>query len=93
MTALETYKRQSGESLLDWMARQASCEYLSDLRQLTDQQRQTLAAVLGPVAAEERELRQWNDALTYLFQDSNPQDSAAAARAMLLRQLSSDRQQ
>lgn len=90
---LELALRQNGESLLDWMARQVSCEYLSDLRQLTEQQRKSLSAALKPLKAEESELRQWNDALTYLFHGSAAQKTAAAAREMLLRQLSNQRQQ
>ncbi len=90
---LELALRENGESLLDWMARQVSCEYLSDLRQLTEQQRKSLSAALKPLKAEESELRQWNDALTYLFHGSAAQKTAAAAREMLLRQLSNQRQQ
>ena len=90
---LELALRENGESLLDWMARQVSCEYLSDLRQLTEQQRKSLSAALKPLKAEESELRQWNDALTYLFHDSAAQKTAAAAREMLLRQLNNQRQQ
>lgn len=90
---LELALRENGESLLDWMARQISCEYLSDLRQLTEQQRKSLSAALKPLKAEESELRQWNDALTYLFHGSAAQKTAAAAREMLLRQLSNQRQQ
>lgn len=93
MTVLELALRENGESLLDWMARQVSCEYLSDLRQLTEQQRKSLSAALKPLKAEESELRQWNDALTYLFHGSAAQKTAAAAREMLLRQLSNQRQQ
>lgn len=90
---LELALRENGESLLEWMARQVSCEYLSDLRQLTEQQRKSLSAALKPLKAEESELRQWNDALTYLFHGSAAQKTAAAAREMLLRQLSNQRQQ
>lgn len=90
---MELALRENGESLLDWMARQVSCEYLSDLRQLTEQQRKSLSAALKPLKAEESELRQWNDALTYLFHGSAAQKTAAAAREMLLRQLSNQRQQ
>ena len=90
---LELALRENGESLLDWMARQVSCEYLSDLRQLTEQQRKSLSAALKPLKAEESELRQWNDALTYLFHGSAAQKTAAAAREMLLRQLNNQRQQ
>ena len=93
MTVLELALRENGESLLDWMARQVSCEYLSDLHQLTEQQRKSLSAALKPLKAEESELRQWNDALTYLFHGSAAQKTAAAAREMLLRQLSNQRQQ
>lgn len=90
---MELQERQKEESLLDWMARLVTCEYLSDLRRLTDQQRQTLTEALTIQTADEKERRQWNDTLTYLFEDSAPQDSAAAARALLLRRLSSQRQQ
>lgn len=81
--------RQENESLLDWMARQVGCEYLSDLRKLTDPQRRCLAAALEPVQAREQDLRQWNDALNYLFHDG-AQSSASAAREAILRQLHND---
>lgn len=90
---MDSIVRQENESLLDWMARQAGCEYLSDLRKLTGRQRLSLATALEPMAAKENEMRQWNDALDYLFH-GNAQSSAAAARDAILRKLhNNDRQQ
>lgn len=90
---MDSIIRQENESLLDWMARLAGCEYLSDLRKLSGRQRLNLLTALEPITAQENEIRQWNDALDYLFR-GNAQPSAAAARDAILRQLhNSDRQQ
>lgn len=92
MLTLDSVSRREGESLLDWMARQAGCVYLSDLRKLTDRQRLCLATALEPIPARENDIRQWNDALDYLFH-CGAQSSAAAAREAILRQLYHHRQQ
>lgn len=90
---MDSIIRQENESLLDWMARQAGCEYLSDLRKLSGRQRMSLVTALEPITAKENEIGQWNDALDYLFR-GHAQPSAAAARDAILRQLhNSDRQQ
>lgn len=90
---MDSISRQENESLLDWMARQAGCEYLSDLRKLTGRQRLSLMTALEPVKAQEQEIHQWNDALDYLFR-GKARPSAAEARDAILRKLhNNDRQQ
>ena len=51
------------QSLLDLLAIQMKCEYLSDLRFLTQEQRQYLAHKLECLTPREENIRDWNDAL------------------------------
>ena len=53
-------------SLLDAMAVQAGCEFLSDLRYIDDLQRLRLARALEKVSPQSGTLFEWNDALEYL---------------------------
>lgn len=75
-------------SLLDVMAAQMGCEYLSDLRYLDSGQRAALAEKLGELAPKASDLRDWNDALEYLT-GQPPQSSTEQARAALIAGLSS----
>ena len=63
------------QSLLDLLSIQMKCEYLSDLRFLTQGQRQHLAQKLERLTPREEDIRDWNDALAYLT--GAPQESTA----------------
>lgn len=71
-------------SLLDLMAVQVQCEYLSDLRYLDDYKRSMLAQKLRVIPAEDEDIDDWNDALSYLTGDFQPMDHAEQAKEMLL---------
>lgn len=73
-------------SLLDLLAIQMKCEYLSDLRFLTQEQRQYLAQKLDRLTPREEEIRDWNDALNYLT-GAPPESTAQAAKAKLVQEL------
>lgn len=75
-------------SLLDVMAVQMGCMYLSDLRFLNSGQRALLAQKLERPTAEDKDLRDWNDALQYLTGDGQPRATAEEARAALIAGLS-----
>lgn len=78
-------------SLLDAMALQMRCEYLSDLRFLSSEQRRLLAAELGKVPAEKVPLSEWNDAVEYLTNDRGVCSDPAQAKAVLIAALSAGR--
>lgn len=71
------------QSLLDLMAIQMKCEYLSDLRFLSPEQRRYLAQKLDRLTPREEDLRNWNDALVYLI-DTEPEETTAAAKEKLV---------
>lgn len=73
-------------SLLDLLAIQMKCEYLSDLRFLTQEQRQYLAQKLDRLTPREEDIRDWNDALDYLT-GAPPESTAQAAKAKLVQEL------
>lgn len=75
------------QSLLDLLSIQMKCEYLSDLRFLTQGQRRYLAQKLERLTPMERDIREWNDALEYLT-GALPEDTAQAAKERLVRLLS-----
>ncbi len=77
--------------LLDAMAVQMKCEYLSDLRLLSSEQRRFLAAELGRVPAEKVPLSEWNDAVEYLTNDRGACSDPAQAKAALIAALSAGR--
>lgn len=54
------------QSLLDLIAIQMKCEYLSDLRFLSTEQRQYLAQKLNRLTPRKEDMQDWNDALNYL---------------------------
>lgn len=74
------------QSLLDLLSIQMKCEYLSDLRFLSPEQRRYLAQKLDRLTPREEDIREWNDALNYLT-GNGPADSAAAARELLIEQM------
>ena len=71
------------QSLLDLIAIQMNCTYLSDLKFLTGAQRTTLAHKLESLTPREEDLAQWNDALAYLT-NAPPETSAHGAKARLI---------
>ena len=66
-------------SLVDYLAYQAGCEYISDLRCLDSLDRRKLARMLEKVEPDDFPLRDWNDALNYLVRES-PQQTAREAQ-------------
>lgn len=75
------------QSLLDLLAIQMKCEYLSDLRFLTQEQRQYLAHKLECLTPREENIRDWNDALVYLT-GAPPENTAQTAKERLVSLLS-----
>ena len=73
----------AGQSLLDLLSIQMKCEYLSDLRFLSSEQRRCLAHKLKYLTPREEDVREWNDALTYLT-DAPPEPTARAAKERLV---------
>ena len=75
------------QSLLELMASQMGCVYLSDLRFLQPEQRRSLARELNRLAPREEDVQDWNDALEYLG-GSPPEATAQAAKERLIHLLS-----
>lgn len=75
------------QSLLDLMSIQMGCMYLSDLRFLSQEQRRYLAQKLDRLTPREENVREWNDALSYLT-NAPPETSAQAAKERLISLLS-----
>ena len=69
--------------LLDLIAGQMGCDFLSDLRFLNSTQRAELAQKLEKLSADAFGLHDWNDALEYMA-GQPPEQSAAEAREALL---------
>lgn len=76
------------QSLLDLLTIQMNCDYLSDLRFLSPEQRCYLAQRLNRLTPREKDLREWNDALFYLT-GAPSVDTAQAAKEQLVRLLTS----
>lgn len=75
------------QSLLDLLSIQMKCDYLSDLRFLSPKQRRYLAQKLDQLTPRDEDIREWNDALTYLTH-SPPAATAIAAREQRIKILS-----
>ena len=75
------------QSLLELLAIQMGCEYLSDLRYLTIAQRNYLVQKLIPLSPRQEDLRDWNKVLTYLTGEP-AEKTALAAKARLIEFLS-----
>lgn len=69
--------------LLDYLAWQTGCEYLSDLHALTPAQRARLRRAVEALPPDAACLREWNDAAAYIA-DSEPGGSPAQSRQALL---------
>ncbi len=72
-----------GYSLLDAMAVQAQCQYLSDLKYLQGWELIKLGRALEQVPADAATLFEWNDALAYLAA-APPEQTQEAARERLM---------
>lgn len=74
------------QSLLDLLSIQMKCDYLSDLRFLSQRQRRYLAHKLEQLTPREEDRWEWNDALQYLT--GAPQEATAqAAKERLITRL------
>lgn len=71
------------QSLLDLMAIQMRCMYLSDLRFLSLEQRRYLAQKLERLTPREENVREWNDALGYLTGAPSEETSYAAKERLI----------
>lgn len=78
-------------SLLEVLALQLGCGYLSDLRFLRGWERMRLARRLETIPAKDADLSDWNDALEYLAGDKHPRPDAAQAKAALMEALTAPR--
>ena len=76
--------------LLDFLARTLHCDYLSDLKFLSRNQRQILAETVSGIQPDSIPLREWNDALQYLT-DSESMDTQEGAKQFLICNLVKDR--
>ena len=74
-----------GTNLVDWLAEQAQCLYLSDLHRLSPPQRQQLLQALKGLPPEAATADQWREALLYLAQREEATDDRAAIRVELIR--------
>ena len=71
--------------LLDYLAWQAGCAYLSDLHFLTPAQRVRLRGAVEALPPESAPLRSWNDAAAYIVGTGPAATPEAAREALLLR--------
>ena len=74
------------QSLLDLLVIQMKCDYISDLRFLSQGQRQYLAQKLNALTPREEDIREWNDAFVYLT-NAAPEESARGAKEQLVKLL------
>ena len=77
-------------SLLEYLARGAGVDILSDLRQLPDSENRALAQLLERIPEEAASLWEWNDALDYPTGRHWSETSRKAAREQLIQVLSSE---
>lgn len=73
-------------SLLEFLAHEIGCEYLSDLHGIDNSQRKNAIRILEQISPEMVELRDWNDALSYLTKQQ-PVQTAETAKAQLIKHL------
>lgn len=71
------------QSLMDLLAENAGCSFISDLRNITEKERLRLADKLESILPGDYPLPVWNDALNYLI-SAPPQASPEAAYCLLL---------
>lgn len=72
--------------LLELLSVLMECEYLSDLHFLSCEKRMELAEKLETIEPSEYDLREWNDALAYLF-NALPEDTADEAKYQMIKYL------
>lgn len=72
--------------LLDFLARTLHCDYLSDLKFLSDDQQQILSETVAGIQPGSVTLREWNDTLQYLT-GSGSMDTQEGAKQSLIRNL------
>lgn len=70
-------------SLVDFLAKEMGCTYVSDLTHLTVSQQQRLAAVLEKLPPDAASEAEWDDALAYI-EKLPAQESAEEDRKRLL---------
>lgn len=75
--------KKRNQSLLDLLAENARCPFISDLRQITGKERLRLAEKLEEISPSEYPLPVWNDVLSYLI-SAPPQQTPEAARKLLI---------
>ena len=80
---------ETGVSLIDFLAKEVDCAYISDLTHLSARQQQRLAAVLEKLPSEAASQREWDDALSYI-ETLPPQTDAEKDRQCLLAALSQE---
>lgn len=73
--------------LLELLAMQMRCLYLSDLRSLTPEQKKSLLWKLEHIEPKDEDIREWNDTLEYLV-GAPPENTAMLARSRLIEYLS-----
>lgn len=73
-------------SLLDLLSIQMKCDYLSDLRFLSPEQRRYLTQKLERLTPREEDARDWNDALSYLTGEA-PKATSQVAKDRLVKLL------
>ncbi len=82
---------ESGVSLVDFLAKEVDCVYVSDLTAMTAHQQKHLVTVLEKLPPEAASEAEWADALTYI-EKIPAQDNAAEDRNRLLSALTGKRQ-
>lgn len=76
-------KMKRKQSLLDMLAENAGCPFISDLRHISGKERLRLADKLDEISPGDYPLPVWNDALNYLV-SASPQISPEAAHRLLI---------
>ena len=70
-------------SLVEVLAAQLGCEYISDMHDLEPEDRRKLYEILRRIPCALWPLREWRDALEYITGVTCAQDSGAAYKALL----------
>lgn len=81
---------ETGVSLVDFLAKEMGCMYVSDLTHLDERQQRRLAAVLDRLSGESASVREWDDALCYI-EMLPPQNDAERDRKCLISALLRER--
>lgn len=77
---------KNGGKLLQVLACQMNCTYLSDLRFLSGRRREELAEKVKNLSSDVAYLEEWNDALLYLT-GCGPEETVKEAQRRLAEQL------